>query len=338
MTLALHRSRIVLALCLLGSLSLLWSLTGCRQGERKTELRKTSVRLLWLGQAQFAGLYVAQRNGYFKDQGLLVNIEPGGPDISPVLLVASGSNDFGIAAGTDILQARSNGVPVVAVASIFQRNPVVFFSKKEKNITSPKDFPGHTVGIKYGLEIEYYFNIMIKKAGVDIRRVKQVPIKFDMARFFSGDVDVWSGYAINEPITAEEKGLQLNLIFCDEWGVPAVGDTIFATEEMLRRDPEKVSAFLRAVTKGWQQAINDPDGAVAATLAANPSLDRDHERRMFNAAIPLIRYGGKPIGSIDPEKWRLMHSMMVESGLLKAPIEVDKAYNRTFIQMAYAGP
>ena len=167
------------------------------------------MRIQWLDQAQFAGLYIANAKGYFKAQHLAVSIEPGGPDVSPVLLVASGSNDFGVSPATDVIQARSNGVPVVAIATIFQKNPVVFFAKQSKNIKTPKDFVGHTVGLKYGMEIEYYYRVMMKNAGVDTSQVKEVPIKVDMPRFFSGEVDVWSGYSLNEPLgggRAEHSG------------------------------------------------------------------------------------------------------------------------------------
>lgn len=299
------------------------------------ELQKTSVRLLWLDQAQFAGIYVAQTKGYFAQEKLSVTIQPGGPDVSPILLVASGSNDFGIASGTDVILARSNKVPVVAVATIFQKNPVVFFAKREKKINSPRDFVGHSVGIKYGLGIEYYYKIMMKRNNIDIRGVKEIPIKFDLARFFAGEVDVWSGYAINEPVVAEEKGVPVSLIFCEDWGVPAVGDTIFTTEAMVKERPRLVESFLRAALKGWEDAIGRPDQGVSATLQANPSLSLSHEKAMLLAAIPLIKDGAVPLGDINPAKWRRMHEMMLESGLLKAPIDLQKAFTKEFIENIY---
>ena len=127
-------------LLLAAALALLASLPAC-QHENRDAGGATSVRIQWLDQAQFAGLYVANAQGFFQAQHLTVSIEPGGPDVSPVLLVASGSNDFGVSPATDVIQARSNGVPVVAIATIFQKNPVVFFAKQSKNIKTPKTFP-----------------------------------------------------------------------------------------------------------------------------------------------------------------------------------------------------
>jgi ABC-type nitrate/sulfonate/bicarbonate transport system substrate-binding protein len=292
----------------------------------------TSVRIQWLDQAQFAGLYVANARGFFKAQKLSVTIEPGGPDVSPVLLVASGSDDFGVSPATDIIQARSKGVPVVAIATIFQKNPVVFFAKKSEHINSPKDFVGRTVGLKYGMEIEYYYRVMMKDVGVDTSKVKEVPIKIDLPRFFSGEVDVWSGYSLNEPLAAEERNVPVQEIFCGDWGVPAVGDTIFTTERLVHDNPSKVTAFLQGVIQGWRYAIQHPDEAVADTLQVSPSLERDHQARMFKATVDLIQASSAPLGSFDISKWNQMYKMMLESGLLKTPVDMDTVYNQTFIE------
>ncbi len=315
----------------LAALAVLAVSPACRR-ENRGEGDAASVRIQWLDQAQFAGLYVANAKGYFKAQKLSVSIEPGGPDVSPVLLVASGSNDFGVSPATDIIQARSNGVPVVAIATIFQKNPVVFFAQQSKNIKTPKDFVGHTVGLKYGMEIEYYYRVMMKYAGVDTSQVKEVPIKVDMPRFFSDKVDVWSGYSLNEPIAAEERNIPIQEIFCEDWGVPAVGDTIFTTERLIRDDPNKVAAFLRAAVQGWAYALQHPDEAVAETLKVSPNLDRDHQTRMFKATMDLIQAGNEPLGSFDIPKWNAMYKMMLESGLLKTPVDISKTYNSSFIE------
>jgi NitT/TauT family transport system substrate-binding protein len=314
----------------LAALAVLAITPACRHQSLGGEI--TTVRIQWLDQSQFAGLYVANTQGFFKAEGLSVAIEPGGPDVSPVLLVASGSNDFGVSPASDIIQARSNGVPVVAIATIFQKNPVVFFSKQSNNIKTPRDFVARTVGLKYGMEIEYYYRVMMKNAGVDTSLVTEVPIKVDMARFFTGDVDVWSGYSLNEPLVAEERNVPVDVIFCEDWGVPAVGDTIFTTEKLIRDNPLKVAAFLRGAIQGWNYALAHPDEAVAETLKVNPDLDPGHQTRMFKATIDLIQANQEPVGSFDVDKWNRMYNMMLESGLLKTTVDINKTYNKTFIE------
>src|SRR5271167_5127133 len=103
-----------------------------------------TVRLKWFNQAQFAGFYVAQTDGYYKSAGLDVNIQPGGPDFPAVQMVAGGNEQFGVTAADQILIARSKGVPVVALAVIYRRNPFVLFSLAKSGIKTPADFAGKT--------------------------------------------------------------------------------------------------------------------------------------------------------------------------------------------------
>jgi NitT/TauT family transport system substrate-binding protein len=113
--------------------------------------------------------------------------------------------------------------------------------------------------------------------------------------------------------------------------VPAVGDTIFTTEKLIRDNPAKVTAFLRGAIQGWNYALKHPDEAVEETLKINPNLDRDHQTRMFAATMDLIQTGNKPVGSFDTQKWIRMYDMMLQSGLLKTPVDLKTAYNSTFI-------
>ena len=98
-------------------------------------LEDTSLRLKWICQAQFAGYYTANAEGYYKDEGLNVTIDPAGPNISPIQSVASGINEFGIAGAEQVISAIDNGVPIVAIAVIYRETPEALTSKKSLNIT-----------------------------------------------------------------------------------------------------------------------------------------------------------------------------------------------------------
>ncbi|MFX0140021.1 MAG: ABC transporter substrate-binding protein, partial [Candidatus Hodarchaeota archaeon] len=97
----------------------------------KSQKEEISVRLLWLHQAQFAGIYSAKNEGFYRDANLKVNIIPGGPGINPIRMVASGSENIGICLGPDIIMARIRDIPVRALAIIVKENPTCYFAKKE---------------------------------------------------------------------------------------------------------------------------------------------------------------------------------------------------------------
>src|ERR1700728_907263 len=126
-----------------------------------------TLRLKWLNQAQFAGFYVAQEKGYYKSAGLDVSIQPGGPDFPAVQMVAGGNEQFGVTGADQILIARSKGVPVVALAVIYRRNPFVLFSLAKSRIKGPTDYVGKKVCVKIGGNEELIYRAVLAKAGVD---------------------------------------------------------------------------------------------------------------------------------------------------------------------------
>ncbi|MCK9439378.1 ABC transporter substrate-binding protein [Patescibacteria group bacterium] len=107
--------------------------------ESSENLEEVSIRLKWLDQAQFSGYYVANSKGYYKENGLDVKINSGGPNISPIQMVANGTDDFGITSGNQIILAREQGIPVVAIAVVYQKSPISIVSLKNKNISNPED-------------------------------------------------------------------------------------------------------------------------------------------------------------------------------------------------------
>src|SRR5271155_1427713 len=218
-----------------------------------------TVRLKWFNQAQFAGFYVAQQNGYYKSEGLNVNIQPGGPDFPAVQMVTGGNEQFGVTGADQILIARGKGVPVVALAVIFRRNPFVLFSLAKSGIKTPTDYVGKNIGVKIGGNEELIYRAVLAKAGVDKTKLNEIPVKFDITPLLAGAVDVWPGYLINEVLAAKEKGFDVNVVSPPDYGIDLYADTLFTTEKMLKEKPDIVRKFVTATLKGWTSAIAAPE-------------------------------------------------------------------------------
>ena len=108
---------------------------------------KVTIQLKWVPQAQFAGYFVAQSKGYYKAEGLDVTIKPGGPDISPVQVIAGNGADVVVNWMPDALAAREAGVPLVNIAQVFDKSGMMLTCKKASCVSSPKDFKGKTLGV-----------------------------------------------------------------------------------------------------------------------------------------------------------------------------------------------
>jgi ABC-type nitrate/sulfonate/bicarbonate transport system substrate-binding protein len=317
---------IILGLIVLG---LIIGLVWYSQTHRTEKRNEVSIRLSWLHQASFAGLYVAQKEGYFKD--LDVTFQPGGMDAPAIQTVASGSDQFGLIDASQVLVARGKGIPVVAVAIIFQKNPFVLFSLKDSGIDSLEKAQGKKMGVKYATDGDAIYRSMLKNANLDAKNFKEVPVQYDVTPLLTGQIDLYPGMIFNEPITVEEKGYSINLIRPESYGVNLYGSALFTTESMIRDKPEVVRQVVQAAIKGWQKALKDPELAVRYTLEQSDKLKKEHETKMLKICLDLIKNDDKPIGSMEKNSWLAMQDFLIKEGTMKEKVELDKAFTIQFL-------
>jgi ABC-type nitrate/sulfonate/bicarbonate transport system substrate-binding protein len=287
---------------------------------------QVTVRLKWFNQAQFAGFYVAKDKGLYKSAGLDVNVQPGGPDFPAIQMVAGGSEQFGVTGADQILIARSKGVPVVALAVIYRRNPFVLFSLAKSGIKTPADYIGKKVGLKIGGNEELIYRAVLAKAGIDKSKLTEIPVKFDMTPLLTGDIDVWPGYLINEVLAAKEKGFDVNIVSPSDYGVDIYADTLFTTEKMLKEKPDVVRKFVAATLQGWNSAIAAPEEAAKITVKYGDKLTYDHELAMMKASVPLLKPDDKPAGFMDAAGWASAQQLLLGAGFQKDPVNVAEAF------------
>ena len=292
---------------------------------------KTVVRLKWVHQAQFAGFYAAQEKGLYRAAGLDVEIRPGGVDFPAIQMVASGSEDFGVAGADQILLARAKGVPVVALATIYRRTPFVLFALKKSGISSVRDFIGRNVGVKLGGNEELTYRAMLKTAGVDAAKIREIPVKYDVGLLLAGKVDVWPGYVINEVLAAQEKGAELNVIRPGDYNINFYADTLFTRESVIKSNPALVKAFVQTSMAGWGYAVEHPDEAAELGKKYSSELNVSHEKAMMNASIPLLRPKQPPLGKMEVDEWRSLRDQLLALGFLKQSVDVDQAFTNRFL-------
>jgi NitT/TauT family transport system substrate-binding protein len=291
-----------------------------------------TLRLKWFHQAQFAGFYVAKEKDLYKSVGLNVDIQPGGPDFPAIQMVTGGSEQFGVTGADQILIARSKGVPVVALAVIFRRNPFVLFSLAKSGIKAPADYVGKNIGVKIGGNEELIYRAVLAKAGVDKTKLNEIPVKFDITPLLAGAVDVWPGYLINEVLAAKEKGFDVNVVSPPDYGIDLYADTLFTTEKMLQEKPDVVRKFVAATLKGWSSAIAAPEEAAQITVKYGAKLTYDHELAMMKASLPLLQPDAQPVGWMDAANWSATQKLLVDAGFQKTPVDVGKTFTVEYLK------
>jgi len=306
--------------------------TACTKPPPPKELDKVSVRLKWLHSAQFAGLYVAEKKGFYRKANIQVDLEEGGIKVDEVEMVHKGINDFGIVGAHQLVIARTEGIPLTSIAVIFRKNPSVFISLKGSGIKKPQDFVGKRILYP---PANISLASMMKLQGISMKELILVPPSYDLGLMERGEVDVWTGYLINQVITMRQKGYQVNIIYPDEYGVHIYGDAIVATEKLIEENPELVTKFLRATLRGWRYAIENPEESLDILSEYQLDIDREHALASLLIQIPLIQTGENDIGWMRDDVWLGMQNLLFDNGLISEKTDIDKAYTTEFLKKIY---
>ena len=272
------------------------------------------LQLKWRHQFQFAGYYAAESQGYFREEGLDVRILEGVPGIDPCSLLFSGAAEFAVDSPA-ILIHRQQGMPLVALAAIFQHSPSVIMTLKASRLDSPHDLRGRNVMLTPETDPESL--AMLVSEGMDLKSVVQVPHSWNIDDLVSGRVDAMSAYLTSEPYFMQERGVPAAFIRPINYGVDFYGDCLVSTDAQVREHPERVEAFLRAVKRGWRYAMEHPRemaGLIREKYA--PELPLEYLLFEAEAMRKLIRPEFVEIGHMNPERWRHIADLYVKLGMM----------------------
>ncbi|NLX64923.1 MAG: ABC transporter substrate-binding protein [Clostridiaceae bacterium] len=315
---------------------MIFAITACsnKPKSQSESLRKVTVVLDWTPNTNHTGLYVADAKGFFKDQGLEVEIIQPSEGTSDTI-VASGKAQFGISYQESVTYARAADVPIVSIAAVIQHNTSGFASLKEKNILTPKDFEGKVYG-GWGSEVEEAtIKYLMEQAGADFSKVTIMTT--GDADFFqasaSGQIDFawifegWTG------IEAKLKGMELNYI--DLGKEAPVFDyytpVIITNETVLKEDKKLVESFMKAVKKGYEYAIENPEDAADILIKAVPELNQELVKESQKFLAERYQADAAAWGLQKEEVWQRYTDWMFENGFIDKKIDLTKAFTNEFI-------
>lgn len=316
---------LVLALCI----------SGCSgsNGAKTQALTPVSVQLAWTHQSQFAGMYAADQQGFYRTEGLEITFLEGGSQVDKLTPVLDGTAQFGIAGADELILARSQGKPLRAIATIYRRSPIVFVSLSEKNITRPQEFVGKTV--RAPANVSPSLHAMMARVGVTPEQYTVTDLPSDLARFASGDVPVWGAYINSFVVAIRQAGYSFDLIFPDDYGVHFYSDTLFTTDELLDTNPDLVKRFLRATLNGWTYAVENPSKVSVMVQKYSPQVDATMEDVRMIVSLPLVNTGEDHIGWMKPDVWAGMAKTLREQDVLTMPLDISDVYTMQFLSEIY---
>lgn len=335
------KAKKILSLALVGLLAIA-GLSAC-SGENNAsksgegdKLEKVTLVLDYTPNTNHTGIYLAKEKGYYKDQGIdLEIIQPS--DSDSVTLVASDKAQFGVSYQEDVTYAltrEKDPLPVKAIATIIQHNTSGFAAPVEKNIKTAKDFEGKTYGGWGSPSEEAIIKLAMEKQGADFNKLKRVDIgkddyftatkkNIDFAWIF----DAWTG------VEARLKNVKLDYIPIKDID-PALDyytPILITNNKTIKENPELVKKFMAATSRGYEEAIKDPSGAADILSKAVPELDKNLVKTSQEYLAKLYKDDAQKWGQMKAEVWKNYAKFMQDNGLIKKALNVDEAFTNEFL-------
>lgn len=266
--------------------------------------RAVNMQLGWLAGGNQLGEVVAKNLGYFEEEKIDFAIQPGGPNIDGVAIVASGRYEIGqVSSSPSLMLAASQGIPVKSFAVSVQEHPYAFFSLAAKPIRTPKDMVGKKIGIQATGKV--LLSALLKKHDIPESDVEVVVIGADMTPLVSGQVDAVTGWLTNTTALAALGDDKVVMKLWDN-GVQLYANPYYSTATMFEKEPEVLAGFLRAAAKGWQYAYDNREAAIDLLLKDYPNLVKADELKAADvllAAMFTQATAKNGWGTFDPAVW-----------------------------------
>lgn len=297
----------------------------------------TPVRLPlgYIPNVQFAPLYVALEKGYFREAGFDVTLDYSF-ETDATALVGAGDLQFAVVSGEQVLLARAQGLPVVYVMAWYQDYPVSVAALSDQGIRQIADLRGKRIGLPGPYGANYIgLRALLFAGGLKESDVTLDSIGFTQAEALAtGRVQAAAVYTANEPVQLRARGYDVTELRVADY-VQLTANGLITGEAYLRQNPDRVRAMVAAFLRGVQDTIADPDEAFAISkkyveaLANADAETQAIQMQVLRTSIELWR-AERP-GYSDPQAWENMQSVLLEMGLLSAPLDLPAAFTNAYL-------
>ncbi|WP_176084668.1 ABC transporter substrate-binding protein [Martelella sp. HB161492] len=295
------------------------------------------LQLAWLPNASNAGEFVALSKGYFADEGLKVEILPGGPSTNSVQEVLGGVAEIAEAYAPQIMYAADKGLPVKSFAATFQVAPLTFYSLAESNITSIEDWKGKRIGAAQSALPQ--INAILHHHGMSTDDITFVQAQ--LPALLQGQVDAVAQWPTNvaalAPLTSRPGGYNTQSVWDN--GLQFQSNYLIVTTATLKSDPQMLAAFLAALDKGWNYAADHPEEAIDIVTTMVDGLNADQELASLKATLDggyiynddTQQFG---FGNVSAKRWQETLDLYAAIGEIGSQITADDVFDPTILNAA----
>ncbi len=301
--------------------------------------QKVSLELSFIPNVQHAGFLVAAARGYYKDEGLELEVKPGSPAIDTTQDLADGTVDLAQVDYVDIVEARAAGVPIKAIAQTYKLPFFFWYANKSSGIASVADWKGKKLGaIQPGDYPER--DAMMLAAGLDPKKdVTILQQDFGTDDFIAGKIDIGEGVVFYHPayligVNQKKWPDDFNVFNPADLGADFASQTVAANEDFIAKDPAAIRCFLRASIRGWQATFADAQKAVDDVMTFIPegAIPKPHQQGAINSVLPIVGSGATDTTLLKPtpDKYTATIAQLKTLGYLKTDVDVAATYDGSF--------
>lgn len=323
------------------AVSLVFGLAACGNSDDKNradgkDLEKITFVLDWTPNTNHTGLYVAQEKGFFEEAGLEVEIQQP-PEDGAEVLVASGKADFGVSFQDSMAAALvgDDALPITAVAAVIQHNTSGIISRAGEGMDRPKGMEGHSYATWNGAIELATLKQVVEADGGDFSKVTQIPstVTDEVSALKTKSVDsIWIFYAW-AGVKTELEGLDTDYFEFAE--IDPVFDyytpVIIANNDFLKEHPDTAKAFMKALSKGYEFAIQNPEEAADILCKAAPELDKELVVASQKYLAEEYQAEAEYWGYIDADRWNNFYKWVNDNKLIEGEIPLDIAFSNEYL-------
>lgn len=299
--------------------------SGGGEGGDDQEIR---LVLGWLAQPSRGGFFAALQQGYYEDAGFEVFMDPG-TRISAIQVVAAGRAEFGVGDADELLTAREQGVPLVAVATSFQRSPRILVYHQESPVEDFPDLNGRVVYLDLGDDWWEYV-----KAKYDLDEVEERAYTGQLTNFVSDPEAVVQGYLGSEDVVLEGEGVDVGYLYVGDSGFDPYTNALFTTEQFIKENPDTVEAFVQASIDGWDYYKENYEEVNRFMQQYNQELSLKAMNANAEAQLEAV-YGFDAetdgVGYMTAERWETLQDQLVDLGVMEEPVDIESVFSTEFL-------
>jgi len=287
------------------------------------ETTKISFRLDWTPGAEHSFLYLAQEKGYFSKENLDVRIQAGDGSTTSAKLVGNGTVDYALCSGDTALIAASADVPVRVLAVLYSRTPAVVYSRKDREITQPKQLEGHKYGAYMKSTTYKQFIAFCAVAGVDLSKVKVLPTAGKADDILTDSVDASGGYTYIQPVQCEVAGIPVNEIPMADFGVNSYSMSIITNKNSV--SSEVAHRVIQVTLRAFGEMLSDNSAALGAYFRVNPTANKEFETRKLKKLTEFVKTNLQTQGQIGSQTlngWQQTQQFLLNQELIEKKINL----------------